>query len=278
VNVTFWGTRGSIATASSETIGFGGDTSCVAISGEDPEHVVILDAGTGIRRLGDVLDGRVRRIDLLLSHLHLDHIVGLGFFAPLFWADASVTIWAPPATTPLLDRLGRYLSPPLFPVRLRDLSCELELRDASMEPVVRGAFTFTAAPIIHPDTAVGYRIEAGGRVLAYLPDHEPALSPSFPSEPEWTSGAAIASEADMLIHDAQYTPAEYRERVGWGHSSVLDSVAFAELTEARSLLLFHHDPWHDDGQVEQLTRDAQQASRGVAVTAARQGDTLTVGE
>jgi phosphoribosyl 1,2-cyclic phosphodiesterase len=277
VKVTFWGTRGSIATAGPEAIGFGGDTSCVAIAGDDPEHVVILDAGTGIRRLGDALTGRVRRIDLLLSHLHLDHIVGLGFFAPLFWADASVTIWAPAAATTLLDRLGRYLSPPLFPVRLRDLSCELELRDASLEPVIRGAFSITAAPVIHPDTAVGYRIEAEGHVIAYLPDHEPALSPSFPSEPDWTSGAAIAKDADMLIHDAQYTPDEYAERVGWGHSSMLDAVAFAELTGARRLLLFHHDPWHDDGQVEQLVRDARQASRGVTVTAARQGETLTVG-
>jgi phosphoribosyl 1,2-cyclic phosphodiesterase len=277
MNVTFWGTRGSIATAGPETVEFGGDTSCVAISGDDPEHVVILDAGTGIRRLGDALNGRVRRIDLLLSHLHLDHIVGIGFFAPLFWADAAVTIWAPPATTTLPDRLSRYLSPPLFPVRLRDLSCELELRDAPMEPVVRGAFTITAAPIIHPDTAVGYRIEAGGRVVAYLPDHEPALSPSFPSEPDWTSGAAIANDADMLIHDGQYTPHEYPERVGWGHSSMLDAVAFAELTGAQSLVLFHHDPWHDDSQVEQLTREARRATQSVAVTAARQGDTLTVG-
>jgi phosphoribosyl 1,2-cyclic phosphodiesterase len=276
VKVTFWGTRGSIATAGPETIGFGGDTSCVAVSGEDPEHVVILDAGTGIRRLGDALHGRARRIDLLLSHLHLDHIVGLGFFAPLFWAEASVTIWAPPATTTLLDRLSRYLSPPLFPVRLRDLSCELELRDASMQPVVRGAFTITAAPIIHPDTAVGYRIETGGRVIAYLPDHEPALSPSFPFHADWTSGAAIANHADMLIHDGQYTPHEYSQRVGWGHSSMLHAVAFAELTGARSLVLFHHDPWHDDSQVVQLVREAQRASRGVAVAAARQGESLIV--
>jgi phosphoribosyl 1,2-cyclic phosphodiesterase len=276
VNVTFWGTRGSIATSGPETATFGGDTSCVAINGSDPEHLVILDAGTGIRRLGAEIDGRVRRIDLLLSHLHLDHIVGIGFFAPLFRPDVVVSVWAPPSPTPLIERLGRYLSPPLFPVRLRDLACELELRDATEEPEARGAFTFTAVPIIHPDTAVGYRIEAGGRVVAYLPDHEPALGPTFPHDPAWTSGATIARDADLLIHDGQYAPEEYPERVGWGHSSTLDAVAFAELAGARSLSLFHHDPWHDDGQVAALAREAQAATRSVIVTAARQGATITV--
>jgi phosphoribosyl 1,2-cyclic phosphodiesterase len=276
VKVTFWGTRGSIATSGPETTRFGGDTSCVAVSGSDPEHLVILDAGTGIRRLGGEIGGQVRCIDLLLSHLHLDHIVGIGFFAPLFRPDVSVSVWAPPSPTPLLERLGRYLSPPLFPVRLRDLACELELRDATEEPVHRRAFTITAVPVIHPDTAVGYRIEEGGRVLAYLPDHEPALGDAFPFEVGWTSGATVARDADLLIHDAQYTPEEYIERIGWGHSSSLHAVAFAELCGARDLALFHHDPWHDDRRVESLAREAEAAARSVNVSAARQGATIVV--
>ena len=93
-------------------------------------------------------------------------------------------------------------------------------------------------------------------MVAYLPDHEPALGPSFPFEPAWTSGATIAREADLLIHDAQYTPDEYVERIGWGHSSTLDAVAFARLTDARSLALFHHDPWHDDRRIAEMTREA----------------------
>jgi phosphoribosyl 1,2-cyclic phosphodiesterase len=276
VRITFWGTRGSIATPGPETITYGGDTACVAIAGPDPGHLVVLDAGTGIRRLGTQIPEEVRRIDLLLSHLHLDHILGLGFFAPLFRPDLTITIWAPPSATSLLDRLGRYLSPPLFPVRLRDVACELELRDATEEPVVRGEFTFAAASIIHPDTAVGYRIAGGDQVLAYLPDHEPALSPSFPSLPRWTSGAAIASDADLLVHDAQYQADEYPDHVGWGHSSVLDAVAFAELVGARTLALFHHDPWHDDGAVERLALEAQAACRTARAVAARQGSTITL--
>jgi len=277
VRVTFWGTRGSIATPGPETVVFGGDTSCVAIAGRDPGHLVILDAGTGLRRLGNTLPEGIGRIDLLLSHLHLDHILGLGFFAPFFREDLSVTIWAPPSRTPLLDRLSRYLSPPLFPVRLRDVSSQLHLRDAGPEPISSGEFTISAASIIHPDTALGYRIEGSDAVVAYLPDHEPALSPRFPTLRDWTSGAAIASDVDLLIHDGQYRPEEYVDHVGWGHSSATDSVAFADLVAARTLALFHHDPGHDDAAVAELTRRARAASHGTRVMAAKQGSTITLG-
>lgn len=277
MRVAFWGTRGSLATPGPETITYGGDTSCVAITGGDPAHLIVLDAGTGIRRLGSNLSSEVKRIDIFLSHLHLDHILGLGFFAPLFRPDMSVTIWAPPSSTPLLQRLGRYLSPPLFPVRIRDLSCELHLRDVGQDPITRGAFKITAASIIHPDTAVGYRIETKGQVVAYLPDHEPALSPSFPSQPRWTSGAAIARDVDLLIHDAQYAADEYPAYLGWGHSSVVDAVAFAEMTGARRLALFHHDPAHDDTTVARLELEARQAGRTTRVHAARQGATIVLG-
>ncbi len=277
MRITFWGTRGSLATPGPETITYGGDTSCVAITGVDPAHLIVLDAGTGIRRLGTNVSSEVKRIDIFLSHLHLDHILGLGFFAPLFRPDLRVTIWAPPSSTSLLHRLGRYLSPPLFPVRIRDLSCELHLCDAGEDPVTRGEFKITAASIIHPDTAVGYRIETDGQIVAYLPDHEPALSPSFPSQARWTSGAAIARDADLLIHDAQYAADEYPAYLGWGHSSVVDAVAFAEMTGARRLALFHHDPAHDDTAVERLELEAREAARTTWAQAARQGATITLG-
>jgi phosphoribosyl 1,2-cyclic phosphodiesterase len=274
VRVTFWGTRGSIATPGPETVRYGGDTSCVIVAGEDPEHLIILDAGTGIRRLGAKMPDTVRRIDLLLSHLHLDHIVGLGFFAPLFRSDVAIAIWGPASSTPLLDRLGRYLSPPLFPVRLRDVACDLSLCEADAGPVSSGEFTITASPVIHPDVAVGYRLEAHGQVVAYLPDHEPALGPAFPTLPAWTSGASVAEGADLLIHDAQYAPDEYAEHVGWGHSSVTDAVAFAGLAGARRLVLFHHDPDRDDAGIEGLLRLAQAAGQGLPVIAAAQGTTI----
>jgi phosphoribosyl 1,2-cyclic phosphodiesterase len=275
VKVTFWGTRGSIATPGPETNEYGGDTSCVAVMADSPTQVLVLDAGSGIRRLGQSLPKSVTRIDLLLSHLHLDHIIGIGFFAPLFEPDVSITIWGPRSTTSLLDRLGRYLSPPLFPIRLRDVSAKLELRELAGS-VVLGAFTVMAEPVIHPDPALGYRIESNGAVLAYLPDHEPALGPSFPFTPQWTSGAEVAQDADLLIHDAQYEPAEYQQHVGWGHTSVTDAVAFADLVGARTLALFHHDPTRDDAAVDALVAEAQRASKGVKVLAAREGSSIDV--
>jgi len=276
VRVTFWGTRGSIATPGEETNRYGGDTSCVSVEGNDPGHLLVLDAGSGIRRLGLEVDPAVTRIDLLLTHLHLDHIVGLGFFAPLFRSDLTITIWGPPAATPLVDRLGRYLSPPLFPVRLRDLPSSYELREVPAGPFAVGPFTITAEAVIHPDPAVGYRVTEHGQSIAYLPDHEPALGPDFPSDPAWTSGAGVAEGADLLIHDAQYTADEYVERVGWGHSSVDDAVAFADLVGARRLALFHHDPSRSDEAVDALLDHARVARRGGEVVAAREGLPITI--
>jgi len=276
VRVTFWGTRGSIATPGEETNRYGGDTSCVSVEGNDPGHLLVLDAGSGIRRLGLEVDPAVTRIDLLLTHLHLDHIVGLGFFAPLFRSDLTITIWGPPAATPLVDRLGRYLSPPLFPVRLRDLPSSYELREVPAGPFAVGPFTITAEAVIHPDPAVGYRVAEDGQSIAYLPDHEPALGPDFPSDPAWTSGAGVAEGADLLIHDAQYTADEYVERVGWGHSSVDDAVAFADLVGARRLALFHHDPSRSDEAVDALLDHARVARRGGEVVAAREGLPITI--
>ena len=277
MRVTFWGTRGSIAAPGAGTVRFGGDTSCVSVSGDDPGHLLILDAGSGLRRLGASIGPEVQRIDLLLSHLHLDHIVGLGFFEPFFRTDLAVSVWAPPSTVPLWQRLGRYLSPPLFPVRVRDLGCELELQEAFDGPVRCGEFTVDAVPIIHPGATFGYRISRREASLAYLPDHEPMLSPSFPTLPEWTSGLDICRDVDLLIHDGQYAPDEYDQHVGWGHSTGLHAVALAEMAGARELVLFHHDPSHDDEAVARLTAEAGAAARQVSVMAAREGQTLTLG-
>jgi phosphoribosyl 1,2-cyclic phosphodiesterase len=134
----------------------------------------------------------------------------------------------------------------------------------------------SAASVIHPDTAMGYRLECDGHALAYLPDHEPVLSPSFPDNPRWTSGLALAHEADLLVHDGQYSADEYPRHRGWGHSSVRDAVAFAQLAAARRLTLFHHDPSHDDHALARLEAEAGLAGGDLYVEAARQGATVTL--
>jgi len=276
VNVAFWGTRGSLASPGPDTVRFGGNTSCVEV--RDGDHLLVLDAGTGIRRLGQVISPAQGRIDVLLTHLHMDHIQGLGFFAPLRRPDLEVHIWGPAsATMTLAARLSRYLSPPLFPVRVRDLECALTRHELPSLCEI-GPFRIRARHVCHPGSTVGYRIETEDGVLAYMPDHEPALGARpFPREPTWTSGYDIAEGADVLIHDAQYTRDEYPQRVGWGHSSLDDMLSFAGLAAVRRLVPFHYDPGRSDDALDDALADAMgRASPTFPVTPSREGESLVV--
>jgi phosphoribosyl 1,2-cyclic phosphodiesterase len=276
MRVCLWGTRGSIASAGPDTVAYGGNTACVEVEGRDGT-IVILDAGTGVRRVGDTFR-QARRLDILLTHLHMDHIQGLGFFAPLFARDFEVHVWGPPSTTQdLRTRLSRYLSPPLFPVRLRDVAARLELHDAPIGSFAIGGLEVTAQSIIHPGPTIGYRISDGTATLAYLPDHEPALGArGTPTDPRWTSGHDLAAGADLLLHDAQYSAAEYEARVGWGHSCIGDAVAVARMAGARSLVTFHHDPAHDDGELDAMLDEARLAADGLEMLPGREGATFRI--
>jgi phosphoribosyl 1,2-cyclic phosphodiesterase len=278
VKVRLWGTRGSLPTPGPETAGFGGNTVAVEVRADD-ESVLVLDAGTGIRKLGRAIVGTTKRVDVLLSHLHMDHIQGLGFFAPLYVPDLEVHIWGPPSPSESLrSRLGRYMSPPLFPVRLRDLPCRLTVHEVPDGHVQLGAFAFDASLVCHPGPTVGYRITADGRSLTYLPDHEPALGVRGPLLAHgWTSGCALAEDSDLLIHDGQYTDAQYDERVGWGHSTFDRAVEFANLTRSRKLVIFHHDPDHDDVTLARLMNELLARTQPtMPVSAGYEGELFTL--
>jgi len=277
MRVCLWGTRGSIASAGPETVEYGGNTSCAEVEGRDGT-VLILDAGTGIRRVGDTYK-EPRRLDILLTHLHMDHIQGLGFFAPMFRKDFEIHVWGPPSTTQdLRTRLTRYLSPPLFPVRLRDVAAKVELHDAPMGAFEIGGMSLTAQTVIHPGQTLGYRISDGTSTMAYIPDHEPALGENgMPDNPDWTSGHDLAADADLLLHDAQYTADEYAERVGWGHSRVTDAVDLARMARAARLVTFHHDPAHDDRELDAMLNEARGRADGtLEVLPGREGQTFRV--
>jgi phosphoribosyl 1,2-cyclic phosphodiesterase len=273
MKVTLWGTRGSLACPGPETTHYGGNTSCVQVEAEDGT-LLVLDAGTGIRRLGTALSPDLPRIDILLTHLHLDHIEGLGFFGPLYSPKTEVHIWGPRNTRlSLRDRLMRYLSPPLFPVHLRDLPA-LTLHDLPLEEFQIGAFQIEASLVCHPGPTVGFRIKTASDspVLAYLPDHEPALgAKTFPLPGDWTSGYATASGADVLIHDAQYSSDEYAAHVGWGHSSWKHALDFAVLTGAKQLVTFHHDPLHSDQNIDALCSEVSALATGIPIVPAVEG-------
>ncbi len=272
MKVTVWGSRGSIASAGPETVRYGGNTACVTVENDDA--LCFLDAGSGLRRAGIAFADDPRPVHLLLTHLHMDHIQGLGFFRPLFQSDRPVHVWGPPSTTQdLRTRLTRYLSPPLFPVRIRDFPARVELHDAPLEPWPIEAFEVRAMSVIHPGPTLGFRISTGGRSVAYLPDHEPALGGPI-EVPDWTSGCELAIGVDVLIHDAQYTGEEYDERRGFGHSSIEHAAAFADLAGASRLVLFHHAPEHDDSSVDDLLSTARSMRRRGTVDAASEGMTI----
>src|SRR3954469_3599341 len=236
MRVSFWGVRGSVPVPDRDMIGYGGNTSCVGVRLDDGS-VVVLDAGTGIRALGIALAGVRDPVHVMLTHLHLDHIMGLLFFGPLFDPAVRVTVWGPPAPgAGLRSRLARFLSAPLSPIEIRDLPAHVEFRTLPAEPVRLGSATIEAALVNHRGPTLGYRLTDGDAVLAYLPDHEPALGQDIEGGPrEWISGFGLADRATLVIHDAQYTPDEYAGTRGWGHSTVGDAVAFARRCDAAAL-------------------------------------------
>jgi len=262
VKVTLWGTRGSLATPGPESVGYGGNTSCVEVRGRDG-GVLVLDAGTGIRRFGDSLGPETTRVDILLTHLHMDHIQGLGFFAPMFESRMEIHVWGPSSTTmDLRSRLSRYLSPPLFPIGLRDVPCQLEFHDVvSLGGFQIGGFEIRTALVCHPGPTVGYRITGDGASVTYLPDHEPSLGANpLIEDTDWISGLELAAGADLLIHDAQYTAEEYPQHVGWGHSALPDTIRFAAAASVKRLVLFHHDPSHSDAMLDGLFEKARSSN------------------
>jgi phosphoribosyl 1,2-cyclic phosphodiesterase len=258
MRVTIWGCRGSVATPGPETVEYGGNTSCVEVSLDDGT-ILVLDAGTGIRELGlALLDRGACRLHLLLTHLHLDHLEGLRFFAPLWDERVTLDIWGPPSPVlSLEERIRRSFSPPLFPIDLRDLPAQVRFRDVPRQRWALEGVSLGADLILHPGPTVGFRIETAESSLAYLPDHEPALAGIADRSTDWISGGSIAEKADLLLHDAQYSEEEYEERIGWGHTSVADAVGFTHAVGARRLVLFHHEPLHTDELLARLEAHAQ---------------------
>ncbi len=276
-HVRVWGCRGSIPTPGEATVRFGGNTPCVEVRTEDG-GLLVLDAGTGLRRLGAQLewDGPLH---ILITHLHLDHVEGLRFFAPFWRPGSELHIWGPPSPLHTLEeRIARAFSPPLFPIELADTPADVTFHDVPREPWELEGVRIDAQTVSHPGPTLGYRISSNGTSFAYIPDHEPVLGVELADlDEEWISGHAIARDVDLLFHDCQFTEAEYPSRVGWGHSSVAHAVEFARRAEARRLVLFHHDPDHPDDAVDGMVERARElwdGAGGDPPSAAAEGMTI----
>ena len=252
MKINLWGVRGSIPTSGSDTKHYGGRTSSTLVS--EDGNLLVLDAGSGIQEFNSINAATYKRVDILLTHLHMDHIQGLGFFSPFFVPDLEVHIWGPLSShNSLHTRISRYLSPPLFPVVIRDLPCNLILHEIGNSQFEIGHFKIQSAFVIHPGPTVGYRVTGKKSVFTYIPDHEPELGRNgIIKDPKWVSGFDLASSANLLYHDGQYTAEEYNKKRGWGHTSMVDTLLFASLARVKHLLIAHHDPLHTDTQLDEM--------------------------
>ncbi len=264
--VRFWGVRGSIAAPGPATADVGGNTSAVEV--RCGEQVLVLDAGTGLRALGDDFMRRgVRRVDLLLSHLHWDHIQGLPFFLPLYVPGTELSIYGPAwGSGGLAGALGRQMAAPGFPVEFDDVGAKLRLSEVRHRSRLGlGEVRVTTAKLNHPGGVLGYRVEFGGRTLVYATDteHFECIDPVL---------RELAEGADLLVYDAQYTAEEYPSKVGWGHSTFEAACQLAKAARVKQLALFHHDPRRDDASVSQIEARARLLFPNT--TAAREGMTF----
>lgn len=292
MHVTFFGVRGSCPCSGAEYRRIGGNTSCTLVS-VDGEPPLVLDLGTGMRALGEVLrrqarrEGRPLHAQALLTHLHFDHILGLPFFAPLHDPGARLTVYGPPQEREhLREALAGAVQPPFFPVKMVELSGEIDVREVggpfggtAAGPLdssfMLGRISARATRVPHPGSTLGFRIEGEGKALVYLPDHQAPLDrETVPDDVR-----ALCEGADLLLHDAQYSDDEFASKPDWGHSTVAYALRVAAESGVRRLLLFHHDPSHTDRDVAKLLRGARRladACRVKEVSVASEGSTVVV--
>jgi phosphoribosyl 1,2-cyclic phosphodiesterase len=285
ITVRFWGVRGSIARASRDTIGYGGNTPCVEVRVGGTEHLFVWDAGTGIRELGRALGaGAPIRGYLCFSHFHWDHIQGLPFFEPAYAAQNHFGLVGPAQlTADILQILSMQMTPVYFPLSLDQFRATLSLQEIGEGPLTLGGVQFETLSTLHGGCTLAYRLLHGGKRVIYAPDNELPLG--------WKAAGGEAArkaerfleffrEADLLIHDGQYTPEELERRPGWGHSAWTDVQDLAIAAGVKRLVLFHHDPDHSDAALdaigEALGQRAARVGAPLCCGIAREGEHIVV--
>ncbi|MGH7096988.1 MAG: MBL fold metallo-hydrolase [Stellaceae bacterium] len=261
--IRFWGVRGSIACAGPDTVRYGGNTSCVEI--RCGPHLMIFDGGTGLRLLGNELmqSGPPPPFDLFFSHTHFDHICGLPFFAPCYDKSVGIHIWAghlrPDKS--IKEVLTEMMIAPLFPIPLSTFTARVAFTDfiAGEDIILHPGVRIATAPLNHPNGATGYRIEYGGKAVAYVTDTEHQTGRLDPNV------LALIDGADVMIYDASYTDAEYPAHKNWGHSTWEEGVRLADAAGVKTFVIFHHDPAHDDAFMDRVAAAAAKARAGTIV-------------
>src|SRR6516225_4469374 len=272
--IKFWGTRGSIAVPGPETLRYGGNTTCVELRADG--EIIVLDAGSGIRPLGVALDrefqARRIKLSLLITHAHWDHIQGFPFFKPAYDSKNEIRIFGfDGAGATFREIMTEPMRAPFFPITMRELSARMDINKLNEMKFSLGKLDIHAAFVNHPGVCAGYRIFTSGGSVAFLPDHEPyefflhaargkQLSPGQAKKIATDQHAALVQflrGSDILIVDSQYTDQEYETHIVWGHGSISSAVSLALEAEVQMLLLFHHDPSHDDETVDTMVESAR---------------------
>ena len=269
--VRFWGVRGSLACPGPDTLRYGGNTPCVEVRCGD--HVLVFDAGTGLRELGDALaDHGATELDLLLSHTHLDHVVGLPFCRPLFNPKLRARVWAGHLLPEerVENVLRTLMMPPLFPVPLDIFQAKVSYNDfkAGETLTPKPGITVRTAKLNHPNRATGYRVEFAGKAICYVTDTEHRVG-----QPDRNVLDLIAG-ADIAIYDATYTDEEFPKYIQWGHSTWQEAVRLARAAKVKQMVIFHHMPGRTDAALDKIGEDAAQQLPGTVV--AREGMTLAL--
>jgi phosphoribosyl 1,2-cyclic phosphodiesterase len=283
VNVTFYGVRGSCPCSGDRYRRYGGNTSCLVIDIEGDEPLIV-DLGTGLRSYGDVLQREVRalgtpmRATALLTHLHFDHILGIPFFGPLHDPGACLTVYGPAQPkASLKDALHAAVQPPVFPIHMEQFRGELITVDVGAEDFSIGSAKVMARPIPHNGVTLGFRIEAEGRSVAYMSDHQAPLDRRAIPE----AVLELCHGVDLLIHDGQYTDDEFSSKADWGHSTAAYAVHVAAETGAKRLLLSHHDPSHTDRELDRILNQARhlpEAKQVDDVSSAHESQSIDLGK
>jgi phosphoribosyl 1,2-cyclic phosphodiesterase len=255
LKLKLWGVRGSIPTPDAQNLGYGGNTSCIEIRLPN-DDLVIFDAGSGIRNLGGQLQSAPAQsekqpLHIFFTHFHWDHIQGVPFFGPLYDPARSITMYSACYSGCLPDALAGQMADPYFPVKFAAAGSKRKFIDLGADPVQIGGLTVQPFELNHPQGASGYRIESNGAVIVYATDREHG-HPKLDSVMR-----EFSHDADILIHDAQYTPEEYPRFKGWGHSTWREAVNVAREGNVKQLVLFHHDPSHDDKKLSNIVAETK---------------------